>query len=186
MGLSIVRNFSIKIESKALYSARSRNFRQMRIVMARGGVEDTRLEAKAKDTKNFRGQGQNLSSPRPRTKDTGASVFLKKRSSKIFFRRSPKKGLQKNFSGEKGLQKFFSGDLHLRKTKKGLRKFSARFLAFSHKISTVQKIVLSSSRGQGNFRGLEASRPRTSKCVLEAKDVLKDSTSDNGTTKFEN
>ena len=25
----------------------------------------------------------------------------------------------------------------------------------------------SSSRGQGNFRGLEASRPRTSKCVLE-------------------
>ena len=41
------------------------------------------------------------------------------------------------------------------------------------------KIVLSSSRGQGNFRGLEASRPRprTSKCVLEAKDVLEDSTS---------
>ena len=44
---------------------------------------------------------------------------------------------------------------------------------------TVQKIVLPSSRGQGNFRGLEASRPRprTSKCVLEAKDVLVDSTS---------
>ena len=40
---------------------------------------------------------------------------------------------------------------------------------FSNKISTVQKIVLSSSRGQGNFRGLEASRPRprTSKSVLE-------------------
>ena len=41
--------------------------------------------------------------------------------------------------------------------------------------------MLSSSRGQGNFRGHEASRPRTSKCVLEnvlkAKDVLKDSTS---------
>ena len=32
---------------------------------------------------------------------------------------------------------------------------------------------------KGNFRGLEASRPRprTSKCVLEAKDVLEDSTS---------
>ena len=29
--------------------------------------------------------------------------------------------------------------------------------------------MLSSSREQGNFRGLEASRPRTSKCVLEAK-----------------
>ena len=61
---------------------------------------------------------------------------------------------------------------------KGVRKFSARFLAFSNEISSVQKIVLSSSRGQGNFRGLEASRPRTSKCVLEAKDVLEDSTSD--------
>ena len=70
--------------------------------------------------------------------------------------------------------------------KKGARKFSAKFLAFSNKISTVQKTVLSSSRGQGNFRGLEAlrprtwpsrPRPRTSKCVLEAKDVLKDSTS---------
>ena len=63
--------------------------------------------------------------------------------------------------------------------KKGVRKFSARFLSFSNEISTVQKRVLSSSRGQGNFRGLEASRPRprTSKCVLEAKDVLEDSTS---------
>ena len=54
---------------------------------------------------------------------------------------------------------------------------------FSNEISTVQKIVLFSSRGQGNFRGLEASRPmpRTSKSVLEdvleAKDVLEDSTS---------
>ena len=80
--------------------------------------------------------------------------------------------------------------------KNGARKFSAWFLAFSNEISTVQKIVLSSSRGQANFRGLEASRPRprprtwpsrprprprTSKCVLEdvleAKDVLEDSTS---------
>ena len=30
-----------------------------------------------------------------------------------------------------------------------------------HKILIIQKIVLSSSRGQANFRGLEASRPRT-------------------------
>ena len=54
-----------------------------------------------------------------------------------------------------------------------------------HKILTIQKILLSSSRGQADFRGLEASRPRprTLKCVLEevleAKDVLEDSTSDN-------
>ena len=99
-----------------------------------------------------------------------------KRSSKFF----SGKGLKKVFSGEKGLQKFFSGNLQLRKAKKGLRKFSARPLAFYNKISTVQKIVLSSSRGQGNFRGLEASRPRprTSKCVLEAKNVFEYSTSD--------
>ena len=63
---------------------------------------------------------------------------------------------------------------------KGICIFSARFLAFSNKILT------------GNFRGLQAlrpsqgiealrPRPRTSKCVLEdvleAKDVLDDSTS---------
>ena len=38
-----------------------------------------------------------------------------------------------------------------------------------YKILTIQKILLSSSRGQVNFRGPEASRPRprTSKCVLE-------------------
>ena len=71
--------------------------------MARGGVEETRLEAKAKDTKKIRGQGQGqpfrgqtFSRPRTgmleakaRTKDTAASVFRKKRSSKIFFRQSP-------------------------------------------------------------------------------------------------
>ena len=91
-----------------------------------------------------------------------------------------KQGFQKIFPSnlkKKVFKKFFSGDFHLRKTKKDLCKFSARFLALSNKISTVQKIVLSSSRGQGNFRGLEASRPRTSKSVLGAKDVLEDSTS---------
>ena len=138
----------------------------------RDGVEDTRLEAKAKDPKKFRGQGQTLPRPRPRTKHTDASVFRKK------------KGLQKLFSGDlkkKVLKKLLSCDLLVRKIKKGLRKFSARFLAFFNKISTAQKILLSSRRGQANFRGLEASMPRTSKCVLEdvfeAKDVLEDSTS---------
>ena len=88
----------------------------------------------------------------PRTKDTSTSVLQKKRSSQKFFRRSPEKNV---------FQKFFQA---------------------LYKLLTVQKIVLSSSRGQGNFRGLEASRPSTSKCVLEdvveAKDVLEDSTSD--------
>ena len=84
----------------------------------------------------------------------------------------------------KSLHKNFSSDLH-KKT------FSKKFFKL-HKILTIQKILLSLSRGQANFWGLEALRPRprtwpsrprsrTSKCVLEdvleAKDVLEDSTS---------
>ena len=78
----------------------------------------------------------------------------KKRSSKNLFRRSPQKNV---------FQKIFQA---------------------LHKILTNKKIVLSSSRGQANFRGLEASRPRprtgpsrpnTSKSVLE--DVLEAKTS---------
>ena len=119
----------------------------------RGGVEDTGLEAKAKDTKKIRGQGQGqpfrgqtLSRPRTgmleaKAKDQGhkrkCSPKKKKRSSQKFFMRSAQKNVfQKNFQA-------------------------------LHKILTIQKILLSSSRGQANFRGLEASRPRTSKCVLE-------------------
>ena len=72
-------------------------------VHIRGGVEDKRLEAKAKDTKKIRGQGQGqpfrgqtLSRPRTgiieaKAKDASASALQKK------------KGLHKNFSG--GLQK---------------------------------------------------------------------------------
>ena len=111
----------------------------------RGGVED----------RPSRGQGHKRKcSPK------------KRKSSKIFFKRSQEKGLQKIFSSEKGLQNFFRR-FPLEENKKRSRKFSARFLALSNKVSTVQKIVLSSSRGQGNFRVLKASRPRTSKCLLE-------------------
>ena len=146
------------------------------LLLCRGGVEDKRLEAKAKDTKKIRGQGQGrpfrgqtLSRPRPRTKDTSASALQKKKkSSQNFFRRSPKK--KKSSS-----QKFFK-----RSPRKNV--FQKIFQAL-HKILIIKKIVLSSSRGQANFRGLEASRPRprTSKSVLEdvleAKDVLEDSIS---------
>ena len=118
-------------------------------------------KAKAKDSlsedRHSRGQGQECSRPRPRTKDTKRKCSpkkkKKKRSSQKFFKRSPRTN---------AFQKIFQP---------------------LHKILTYQKIVLSSSRGQANFRGLEASRPRprTSKSVLEdvleAKDVLEDSTS---------
>ena len=108
-------------------------------------------EAKAKDSlsedRHSRGQGQECSRPRPRNKDTSASAFQKKK------------------------KKVFTKIFQAISTKK---RFPKIFQAL-HKILTIQKIVLSSSRGQANFRKLEASRPRprprTSKCVL------KDSTS---------
>ena len=99
-------------------------------------------KSEAKGTKKIRGQGQQqpfrgqtLSRPRTgmleaKAKDTSASALQKKRSSPKFFRRSPEKNV---------IQKFFQA---------------------LHKILTIQKIVLSSSRGQANFRGLEASKPR--------------------------
>ena len=115
------------------------------VVRSRGGVEDTRLEAKAKDSKNFEAKAKDRPS-RGQGPRTQTQVFSKKK--KVF-------------------KIFFSGDLYLRKPKKGLCRFSARFLAFSNDQRNFNgsKIVLSSSRGQGKFRGLEASRPRTSKCV---------------------
>ena len=141
------------------------------LVNTRGGVEDTRLEAKAKDTKKIRGQGQGQGQPfrgqtlsRPRTgmleakaKDQGHKRKCspkKKWSSQKFFRRSQKKK-------KRSSQNFFK-----RSPQKNV--FQKIFQVL-HKILTIQKIVLSSSRGQANFRGLEASRPgpRTSKCVLE-------------------
>ena len=67
----------------------------------------------------------------PRTQSASAlKKKKKKRSSQKFFKRSPLKNV-----------------------------FQIIFQAL-HKILTFQKIVLSSSRGQANFRGLEASRPR--------------------------
>ena len=77
-------------------------------------------------------------------KDTSASVLQKKKkSSQKFFRRSQKKKQKKRSS-----QKFFK-----RSPQKNV--FQKIFQAL-HEILTIQKIVLSSSRGQANFRGLEA------------------------------
>ena len=68
---------------------------------------------------------------------------------------SKKKVFTKIFQAisKKKIHKNFSSNLH----KKNV--FQIIFQAL-HKILTIQKIVLSSSRGQANFGGLEASRPR--------------------------
>ena len=77
------------------------------LVSGRVGVEDTRLEAKAKDTKKSeakyspsedrlsRGQEQECSRPRSKTKDTGASVLGEK---KFFWAISKKKVFKKIFA----------------------------------------------------------------------------------------
>ena len=67
------------------------------------------------------------------------------------------------------------------------KRFSQKFFRRSPQKNVFQKIFQalhkifnhSKNKGQANFRGLQAWRPRTSKCVLDAKDVLEDSTSGN-------
>ena len=92
------------------------------------------LEAKAKD------QGHKLKCSPKKKKKVFTKIFQaiskkkktkQTRSSQKFFKRSPQKNV---------FQKIFQA---------------------LHKILTIQKIVLSSSPGQANFRGLEASMPRT-------------------------
>ena len=83
--------------------------KQLIIVSSRGGVEDTRLMAKAKGTKKSEAKAKDSpSEDRPswgQGPRTQAQVFSKKeRSSKKFFRRSPKKRSSKFFSGN--LQNF--------------------------------------------------------------------------------
>ena len=87
---------------------------------------------------------------------------------------SPKKSLQKFFSGnlnKKGLQKFFSGVL----SKKHLLKF---FFRRPTKFQQFKKKFCPWAEDRAIFEDLKP-KPRTSKCVLKAKDVLEDSTSVN-------
>ena len=98
-------------------------------VINRGGVEDTRLEAKAKakDTKKIRGQGQGQpfrgqTLSRPRTGMLEAKAKDQGHKAQVLSKKKKKKGLHKNFSGDlqkkkkkkkkKGLHKNFSSDLH--------------------------------------------------------------------------
>ena len=116
---------------------------------ARGQGPKKKSEAQdsLSEDRTSRGQAQECTRPRPRTKDTSASALLKK----IFFQAISKK--------KRSSQKFF---------KQSLQKnvFQLIFQAL-HKILTIQKILLSLSRGQANFRGLEA---KAKDLTFEAKD----------------
>ena len=104
-----------------------------------------RTETLVAKERNARGQGQG-----PRTQ------------AKVLSNKKKKEGHHKKFSSDLQKKKVFTKILQAISTRK-------RFPKNFHKILTIQKILLSSCRGQANFRGLEASRPRprTSKSVLE-------------------
>ena len=142
------------------------------------GHKAPRLEAK--DTKKIRGQGQGQPF-RGQTLSRSKTGMLEAKAKDQGHKRkcSPKKKKKvftNIFQAISKKKKVFTKIFQAISTK---TRFPKIFQAL-HKILTIQKLVLSSSRGQANFRGLEASRPRprTSKSVLEAKDVLEDSTSD--------
>ena len=103
-------------------------------VVVRGGVENTRLEAKAKDTKNIRGQGQGQPF-RGQTLSRPRTGMLEAKAKDQGHRRkcSPKK---------KGLQNFIFRRSPKEENKKSLRKFSARFLAFFYRFLKTNKSLL--------------------------------------------
>ena len=124
-------------------------FREVKCFCSRGGVEDTRLEAKVKDTKNFEAKDRPSRGQGPRTQ---TQVFSKKkRSSKFFFRR---------FLLEETKKKVFAD------FPQGFWRFPTKFQQFKN------SAILEPRTGQ-----FSRPKPRHSKCVLEAKDVLEDSTS---------
>ena len=118
---------------------------------ARLEAKDTKKksEAKAKDSpikvRPSRGQGQECSTPRTQAQLLSEKKVVRKIYQAISKKRSSKK--LSRWSPEKNVfQKIFQA---------------------LNKLLPTQKLVPFSNRGQGNFRGLEATRPKTSKCVLE-------------------
>ena len=113
---------------------------------------------------------------RPRTQTKSEAKAKDQRHSRKRFPKKEKIRSSKVFSDERKVFKTFFRQSPEEEYKKGLHKFSARFLAFSNKISRSKNSAVLDPRT--NFRELEASRPRTSKCVLEAKkNLLEDSSS---------
>ena len=120
-------------------------------------------------TQGSRPRTQKNSRPRPRTdtleakaKDQGHmhKCSRKKGFQKIFSSNLKKKVFKNFFHSKKGLQKFFFRKFPLEENKKRSSQIFCKVSGAFQQNFNGSKIVLSSSRGQGNFRGLEASRPR--------------------------
>ena len=89
------------------------------------------------------------------------------------FPKQKKTGLQKNFLA---ISKKFSKKFFRRLPKK--TKVFEKICQAIYKILQFKKYCCPRAENRAIFEGrLEAARPRTSKCVLEVKDVLEDSTS---------
>ena len=98
------------------------------------------------------------SSPRPRTQKKSEA---KDKDSLSEDRHSRGQGHKRKCSPKKRSSKNFSGNLKKKVFTKFFRQSPQKnvfqkFFQALHKILTIQRIVLSSSRGQANFRGLEA------------------------------
>ena len=116
--------------------------------MSRGGVEDTRLEAKAKDTKKIRGQSQGQGQPfrgqtlsRPRTGMLEAKAKDQGHKAQVLSKKKKKRSSQKFF------HKNFSGDLQKKKKKKKKKVFTKIFQA----ISTKKRFPKNFSTASHNF-----------------------------------
>ena len=102
-----------------------------------------------------RGQGQgHKKNPRPRSRTAFRGQTLSRPRTGMLEAKAKDQGHKRKCSPKK--KKVFTKIFQAISTKNVFQKI---FQAL-HKIFTIQKIVLSSSRGQANFRGLEASRPR--------------------------
>ena len=152
------------------------NSQVKRLACTLHGVECEGFKQRWSRGHKARGQGQGHKKnprprPRPRTAfprtDTLEAKARNARGQGQGRRTQSASALQKKKKKKKGLHKNFSSDLHEKNV------FQKIFQPL-HKILTFKKIVLSSSRGQANFRGLEASRPRPRTWPSRAKAKAKD------------
>ena len=108
-----------------------------------------------------RGQGQgHKKNPRPRPRTALPRTDpLEAKAGMLEANKVKDQGHRREWSQKKrGEKKVFKNLFQAISEEKVFKKI----LQAIYKILTIQKMVLSSSRGQGNFRGLEASRRRTS------------------------